>query len=435
MSPLSLPIRLRPPGRLRGELHVPGDKSISHRALLLNAIAIGTARITGAGLGADCRSTLQCLRQLGVVIDESGDGELVVHGQGLSGLRKAKNVLDCGNSGTTIRLLLGVLAGLPFSSTVTGDESLRGRPMGRITDPLRLMGARITGRNDGRNAPLTVDGGGLAGIDYALPVASAQLKSSLLLAGLAAAGPTILRQTAVSRDHTELMLAAQGVAIQSDGLTLSMEGGQSASAVDINVPGDVSSASFWLIAAAIHPDADLTLRNVGINPTRAGVLVVLQRMRADIQINEIGGGPEPVADIRVRSSQLRATAIGGAEIPILIDELPALALAATQAEGVTEIRDAAELRVKESDRIAATATELENLGADVQELDDGFIINGPTPLIGDAVEGHDDHRLAMSLGIGSLIADGETVLYGADCVVVSYPGFWEQLARVSGRDD
>ncbi|HJO07741.1 MAG TPA: 3-phosphoshikimate 1-carboxyvinyltransferase, partial [Chloroflexota bacterium] len=197
----------------------------------------------------------------------------------------------------------------------------------------------------------------------------------------------------------------------------------------------VSSASFWLIAAAIHPDADLTLRNVGINPTRAGVLVVLQRMRADIQINEIGGGPEPVADIRVRSSQLRATAIGGAEIPILIDELPALALAATQAEGVTEIRDAAELRVKESDRIAATATELEHLGADVHELDDGFIINGPTPLIGDAVEGHDDHRLAMSLGIGSLIADGETVLYGADCVVVSYPGFWEQLARVSGRDD
>ncbi|HJN39534.1 MAG TPA: 3-phosphoshikimate 1-carboxyvinyltransferase, partial [Chloroflexota bacterium] len=234
---MSLPIRLRPPGRLRGELRVPGDKSISHRALLLNAIATGTARITGAGLGADCRSTLQCLRQLGVIIDESGDGELVVHGRGLSGLREAKNVLDCGNSGTTIRLLLGVLAGLPFSSTVTGDESLRGRPMGRITDPLRLMGARITGRNDGRNAPLTVDGGGLAGIEYAMPVASAQLKSSLLLAGLAAAGPTVLRQTAVSRDHTELMLAAQGVAIQSDGLTLSMEGGQSASAVDINVPG------------------------------------------------------------------------------------------------------------------------------------------------------------------------------------------------------
>jgi 3-phosphoshikimate 1-carboxyvinyltransferase len=205
--------------------------------------------------------------------------------------------------------------------------------------------------------------------------------------------------------------------------------------VDIDVPGDVSSASFWLIAAAIHPDADLTLRNVGINPTRAGVLAVLQRMRADIQIDEIGGGSEPVADIRVRSSQLRATAIGGAEIPILIDELPALALAATQAEGVTEIRDAAELRVKESDRIAATATELEHLGADVQELDDGFIINGPTPLIGDAVEGHDDHRLAMSLGVGSLIAAGETVLHGADCVAVSYPGFWEQLARVSGRDD
>ncbi len=432
MSHPSPSIHLRPPGRLRGDLRVPGDKSISHRALLLNAIATGTARITGASLGADCRSTLQCLRQLGVVIDESGDGELVVHGRGLSGLVKSDVLLDCGNSGTTIRLLLGVLAGLPFSSTVTGDESLRGRPMARITDPLRLMGARITGRNGGRSAPLTVEGGGLAGIDYAMPVASAQLKSSLLLAGLAAEGPTVLHQTAVSRDHTELMLAAQGVAIQPAGL---IEGGQSASAVDIDVPGDVSSAAFWMIAAAIHPDADLTLRGVGINPTRAGVLAVLRRMQADIEVDEIGGGSEPVADIRIRSSKLRATAIGGAEIPTLIDELPALALAATQADGATEIRDAVELRVKESDRIAATATELGRLGADIQELDDGFIINGPTRLIGAAVEGHDDHRLAMTLGVGSLIAAGETALLGADCVDISYPGFWEQLARVGGQDD
>jgi len=324
---------------------------------------------------------------------------------------------------------------LPFSSTVTGDESLRGRPMARITDPLRLMGARITGRNGGRSAPLTVEGGGLAGIDYAMPVASAQLKSSLLLAGLAAEGPTVLHQTAVSRDHTELMLAAQGVAIQPAGLTLTIEGGQSASAVDIDVPGDVSSAAFWMIAAAIHPDADLTLRGVGINPTRAGVLAVLRRMQADIEVDEIGGGSEPVADIRIRSSKLRATAIGGAEIPTLIDELPALALAATQADGATEIRDAVELRVKESDRIAATATELGRLGADIQELDDGFIINGPTRLIGAAVEGHDDHRLAMTLGVGSLIAAGETALLGADCVDISYPGFWEQLARVGGQDD
>jgi 3-phosphoshikimate 1-carboxyvinyltransferase len=268
-----------------------------------------------------------------------------------------------------------------------------------------------------------------------MPVASAQLKSSLLLAGLAAKGRTVLHQTAVSRDHTELMLAAQGVAVQSDGLTLTIEGGQPASAVDIDVPGDVSSAAFWMIAAAIHPDADLTLRNVGINPTRAGVLAVLRRMRADIQIEEIGGGPEPVADIRIRSSQLCATRIGGTEIPTLIDELPALALAATQAEGATEVRDAAELRVKESDRIAVTATGLRHLGADIQELDDGFIINGPTPLVGAAVDGHDDHRLAMSLGVGSLIATGETVLHGADCVDVSYPGFWEQLARIGSQHD
>lgn len=435
MSPTSPPIHLRPPGLLRGDLRVPGDKSISHRALLLNAIATGTALITGAGLGADCRSTLRCLRQLGVVIEEPGDGELLVHGRGLAGLREAEGVLDCGNSGTTMRLLLGVLAGMPFFSAVTGDESLRGRPMARITDPLRQMGARITGRNGGRYAPLAVEGGELQGIDYEMPVASAQLKSSLLLAGLAAAGRTVLHQTAVSRNHTELMLAAQGVAIQSDGLSLTIEGGQQASAVDVDVPGDVSSAAFWMIAAAIHPDADLTLRNVGINPTRAGLLAVLQRMQADIEVEEIGGGPEPVADIRIRSSQLRATRIGGAEIPILIDELPALALAATRAEGTTEIRDAAELRIKESDRIAATATELGRLGADIQELYDGFIINGPTPLIGTSVEGHDDHRLAMSLGIGSLIATGETVLHGADCVDVSYRGFWEQLKRVSGRND
>ncbi|MDP6508650.1 MAG: 3-phosphoshikimate 1-carboxyvinyltransferase [Chloroflexota bacterium] len=435
MSTGAPPTRLRPPARLRGELRVPGDKSISHRALLLNSIATGAARITGAGLGADCRSTLRNLRQLGVKIDEPGDGKLVVHGRGLAGLREAEDTLDCGNSGTTMRLLLGVLAGLPFSSTVTGDKSLRGRPMGRITDPLRQMGARISGRNDGRKAPLAVEGGELHGIEYKMPVASAQLKSSLLLAGLAAKGRTVLHQTAVSRDHTELMLAAQGVAVQSDGLTLTIEGGQPASAVDIDVPGDVSSAAFWMIAAAIHPDADLTLRNVGINPTRAGVLAVLRRMRADIQIEEIGGGPEPVADIRIRSSQLCATRIGGTEIPTLIDELPALALAATQAEGATEVRDAAELRVKESDRIAVTATGLRHLGADIQELDDGFIINGPTPLVGAAVDGHDDHRLAMSLGVGSLIATGETVLHGADCVDVSYPGFWEQLARIGSQHD
>ncbi|MDP6757717.1 MAG: 3-phosphoshikimate 1-carboxyvinyltransferase [Chloroflexota bacterium] len=435
MSTGAPPTRLRPPARLRGELRVPGDKSISHRALLLNSIATGAARITGAGLGADCRSTLRNLQQLGVKIDEPGDGKLVVHGRGLAGLREAEDTLDCGNSGTTMRLLLGVLAGLPFSSTVTGDKSLRGRPMGRITDPLRQMGARISGRNDGRKAPLAVEGGELHGIEYKMPVASAQLKSSLLLAGLAAKGRTVLHQTAVSRDHTELMLAAQGVAVQSDGLTLTIEGGQPASAVDIDVPGDVSSAAFWMIAAAIHPDADLTLRNVGINPTRAGVLAVLRRMRADIQIEEIGGGPEPVADIRIRSSQLCATRIGGTEIPTLIDELPALALAATQAEGATEVRDAAELRVKESDRIAVTATGLRHLGADIQELDDGFIINGPTPLVGATVDGHDDHRLAMSLGVGSLIATGETVLHGADCVDVSYPGFWEQLARIGSQHD
>ena len=427
--------RLDPVRQLRGDIRVPGDKSISHRALLLNGIATGSARITGAGMGADCRSTLGCLRQLGVVIDEPADGELVVHGRGRAGLSESDDVLDCGNSGTTMRLILGILAGLPFFSVVSGDISLRSRPMARVTDPLRLMGARIGGRDGGQYAPLAIQAGQLNGIDYELPVASGQLKSCLLLAGLAAGGRTVLTQPAESRDHTELMLKAQGVSIQSDDLTLSVEGGQEATAVDVDVPGDVSSATFWMIAACIHSDADLTIRDVGINPTRAGALHVLRRMQADIEVNEHRGGPEPTADITIRSSRLRATSIGGAEIPSLIDELPVLALAATQAEGTTTIRDAAELRVKESDRITATVTELRRLGADIEELEDGFVINGPTPLHGAAVNGHDDHRLAMSLGVASLIASGETRLDGADCVDISYPDFWDQLARIAGRDD
>ena len=423
--------RLCPARRLRGEFHVPGDKSITHRALLLNAIARGRARVTGAGLGEDCLSTLRCLRRLGVEIRRVNDTEVIVQGRGREALVEPDGVLDCGNSGTTMRLLLGVLAGLPFSTALTGDQSLRRRPMARITGPLIQMGARIAGRDGGRQAPLAVDGRALHGITYQLPVASAQLKSALLLAGVAATGRTLLKQPAVSRDHTELMLAAQGVDLETDELLIAIDGGQDPAAVDVRVPGDISAAAFWLVAAAGHPDADLTIRGVGVNPTRSGILNVLRRMRADIEVHETDSGAEPIADVRLRSAGLRATRIGGHEIPALIDELPAIALAATQAEGTTEIRDAGELRVKESDRIAATATGLRALGADIHELDDGLIINGPTPLTGGAVNAGGDHRLAMTFGVASLITRRDTIIDGVGAVDVSYPGFWDQLHRLS----
>ena len=426
---------LSPARRLRADFHVPGDKSITHRALLLNGIAHGRAHITGAGLGEDCLSTLRCLQQLGVDIRRVDDTEILVHGRGRDGLVEPDGVLDCGNSGTTMRLLLGVLAGLPFSTALTGDESLRGRPMARITEPLIQMGGRISGRDGGRLAPLAVDGRPLAGVTYQLPVASAQLKSALLLAGVAATGRTVLQQPTVSRDHTELMLAAQGINLETDGLELALDGGQDAQAVDVRVPGDISTAAFWLVAAAIHPDADITLREVGVNPTRAGVLAVLRRMHADIDVIATTGGAEPVADVRLRSASLQGTSIGGDEIPSLIDELPAIALAATQAEGTTEIRDAAELRVKECDRIAVTAAGLHAMGADIHELDDGLIIHGPTPLTGATVNSHDDHRLAMTFGVASLIARGETIVDGAHAVDISYPEFWDQLHRLSTEHD
>lgn len=425
---------LGPARRLRGDFHVPGDKSITHRALLLNAIARGPARVTGAGLGEDCLSTLRCLHQLGVEIRRVNDTEVIVQGRGREALVQPADVLDCGNSGTTMRLILGLLAGLPFSTALTGDESLNGRPMARITGPLIQMGARISGRDSANFAPLPIDGRPLAGITYDMPVASAQLKSALLLAGVAANGRTVINQPAISRDHTELMLAAQGVNIETDGLQLSIEGGQDPTAVDVHVPGDISTAAFWLVAASIHPDADITLRGVGVNPTRSGVLKVLGRMGAGIEVTQTPGGAEPVADVHLRSGGLRATRIDGDEIPTLIDELPAIALAATQAEGTTEIRDAAELRIKETDRIAATAAGLRAMGADIHELDDGLIINGPIPLAGATVSAEDDHRLAMTFGIASLIARGDTIVDGADSVDISYPGFWDQLHRLADHD-
>jgi len=424
---------VRPAARLTGELTVPGDKSISHRALLLNALAAGTARVRGLGLGADVRSTERCLKALGVRIEPDGDAGRVVEGAGLDGLRESEDVLDAGNSGTTMRFLCGVLAGQPFLSVLTGDASLRRRPMGRVLDPLRAMGAQAWGRANGTLAPLAIRGGGLRGLDYALPVASAQLKSALLLAGLYADGPTRLREPAASRDHTERLLRAQGVDLRVEGLDLWLTPpSRPPRAVDIAVPGDFSSAAYWLVAACVHPDARVTVRGVGVNPGRTGLLDVLREMGARLTLTnarDVGG--EPVADLTAESSELRGVAIGGGVIPRLLDEVPVLAVAMAVARGPSRIDDAAELRVKESDRLHAVAAELTKLGATVGERPDGLDFAGGARLRGATVASYDDHRLAMALAVAGLIARGETAIEAADSVVISYPEFWDQLAALA----
>lgn len=421
------------PSRLRGRVQVPGDKSITHRALLFNAIAVGDAAVSGFLDAADTRDTLEAVRALGVDVDEVGEGKLVVHGRGRAGLTEAADVLDCGNSGTTIRLLSGLLAGFPFLSVLSGDGSLRRRPMGRIVTPLRALGAQITARADATLPPLVVEGGPLAGGQHIeTPVASAQVKSAVLLAGLAADGPTKVTEPAHSRDHTERMLGAMGADVTIEGMsvTLSPPEGDLA-AIDVHVPGDISTAAAWIVAATLHPDADLVLERVGVSRSRAGILDVLRAMGADIEMENprvVGG--EPVADLRVRSAALRGVRIDGAIVPRAIDELPLLALAGALAEGDTVIADAAELRVKESDRVATTAATLRALGAEVEEHPDGLAVAGGAQLRGAGVEAAGDHRLAMLGAVAGLLADGETTVTGAGAVSVSYPDFWSDLVRV-----
>jgi 3-phosphoshikimate 1-carboxyvinyltransferase len=425
--------RVRGARRLRGTIRVPGDKSISHRALLFNALAQGSARVRGFLDGEDCRTTLSLLRAMGVRIDEDGEA-LTVHGAGAHGLTEPASTLDCGNSGTTTRLLLGILAGQPFFAALTGDGSLRRRPMGRVTEPLRRMGARIDGRAGGTLLPLGVRGGALHGIEYALPVASAQVKSSLLLAALFADGPTTLAGRIDSRDHTERMLCAMGADLVAAGGALTLTPGAALTARDVDVPGDISSAAFWLVAGAAHPDAELTIEYVGVNPTRTGILDMLALMGADVTVRnmrEVSG--EPVADLTVRSSRLRGAAIGGDLIPRGIDELVVLSVAAAMAEGRTVVRDAAELRVKESDRVGAVVEGLRRFGARAEVADDGFIIEGPTVLLAEAQECHGDHRLAMAWAVAALIAQDreETAIHGASVANVSYPTFWQTVARIA----
>jgi len=423
-----------PARRLRGTLRVPGDKSISHRAAMLNALADGEAVVENFLAGEDCLSTLSVLRDLGVehALETSGAAAtLRVRGAGLRGLREPDGVLDCGNSGTTMRLMSGILAGQPFLSVLTGDASLRSRPMSRVAEPLRQMGARIDGRAGGTLAPLVIRGGGLRGIRYRTPMASAQVKSAVLLAGLFAGGETTVEEPAASRDHTERMLAAMGARIEREGPAVRVTPGAALQPLSMRVPNDISSAAFWLVAALVHPDAELRLEGVGMNPTRTGIVDVLREMGGDIQVlEERTAGGEPVADIVARSSRLRGVTVEGEMIPRLLDEVPVLAVAAAFAEGETEIRDAEELVVKESNRLATTASQLNALGARVREQPGALTVEGGTGVAGGGAQSFGDHRLAMALAIAGLAASAAVTIDDAECAAVSYPAFWDDIGAI-----
>ncbi|MHB9145835.1 MAG: 3-phosphoshikimate 1-carboxyvinyltransferase [Symbiobacteriia bacterium] len=422
--------RIEPRPRLQGGVQVPGDKSISHRAALFAALAEGTSQIDNYSPGADCQSTLACLGGLGVSWRAADEG-ISLQGRGLFGLVEPTDVLPAGNSGTTMRLLSGVLAGQSFFSVLTGDDSLRSRPMRRIVDPLRSMGAMIQGRQNGQFAPLAIDGRPLHAIDYRTPVASAQIKSSILLAACLAEGTTTLSEPHLSRDHSERLLAWMGARIDRDGLTLRLQGRPRLQARHFQVPGDLSAAAFYLAAAGLLPDSEVEVAAVGINPTRTGILDVLAMMGLRVEMrNTREQCAEPVADLAARHAPLQAVEIGGDLIPRCIDEIPILAVLATQAQGTTVIRDAAELRVKETDRLATVARELRSLGANIQEQPDGLVIEGPTRLRGGRVHSHGDHRLAMSLAIAALVCDQPVEIEDADCARISDPLFFEQLARL-----
>lgn len=419
---------------LRGKITIPGDKSISHRSLMLGAIAEGETVIHGLLLGEDPRSTASCFRAMGVEISQLNSEKVIVKGRGLGNLEEPLEILDAGNSGTTIRLMLGLLAGhRDRFFVVTGDASLRSRPMSRVVKPLKEMGAQIWGRKANSLAPLAVSGESLQPIHYYSPVASAQVKSCLLLAGLLTEGKTTITEPALSRDHSERMLRAFGANIEVDGETnsVTVTGYPTLTGQTVIVPGDISSAAFWLVAGAIVPNSELLIENVGINPTRTGVLQVLQAMGADITLeNQRVVTGEPVADLRVKSSQLQATTIAGEIIPRLIDEIPILAVAAVFAQGTTIIKDAEELRVKESDRLTVMATQLDRLGAKVRELPDGLEITGGTGLFGTEVDSFTDHRIAMSLAIAALNARQPTTIHRAEAAGISYPDFFSTLQQI-----
>lgn len=419
---------------IRGELAVPGDKSISHRSIMLGSLAQGTTRISNFLRGEDNFSTMKAFRSMGVPIEDDGQ-TVTVRGVGLHGLKEPDDVLDCGNSGTTIRLMTGLMSGQSFFSVLTGDKYLRKRPMKRVSEPLRRMGAQIAGRGNGTLAPLAITGSPLTGIEYISPIASAQVKSALMLAGLYATGETRVTEPSLSRDHSERMFRFFGADLDTFSNGVTVRGGKELQGQEIIVPGDISSAAFFMVAALIVPGSELLIQNVGVNPTRTGVLDILLAMGGDItlqDLREVSG--EPVADLLVRSSRLQGIEISGDLVPRAIDEFPVLSVAASVAEGTTVIRDAKELRVKETDRIAAVATNLRTIGAgEITETEDGMVIQGVSSLAGGNIASFGDHRIAMSLAVAALVCRSEVRIDDVSCVATSFPGFFELLNSVSVR--
>jgi 3-phosphoshikimate 1-carboxyvinyltransferase len=426
-------ITIKSADSVKGEIVVPGDKSISHRSIMLGAIANGVTTVRGFLRGEDNMSTMHAFRAMGVDIDD--DGEMIkITGRGLYGLKEPDDVLDCGNSGTTIRLITGLLSGQSFFSVVTGDQYLRKRPMKRVVEPLTLMGAKICGRNGGTLAPLAINGGSLKGVNYNSPVSSAQIKSSLMLAGLYAEGETTVSEPSLSRDHSERMFRHFGASLKVNDNGVKVRGGFELTAQAVTVPGDISSAAFFMVAALITPNSELLIKNVGVNPSRTGVIDILKAMGGNIELldeREVSG--EPVADILVRSSRLKGIMISGTVVPRAIDEFPAVCVAASRAEGLTTIRDAKELRVKETDRITAMAVNLRRLGIDVVETEDGMDITGSEQLLGGTVDSSGDHRIAMSMSVAALVASAPITVTDIGCVATSFPTFFPLLEKVAAK--
>lgn len=417
---------------LNGRIEVPGDKSISHRSVMFGALAKGKTTIRHFLKGEDCLRTIDCFRKLGVKIEET-DEEIIVHGNGWEGLKEPIEILDAGNSGTTTRLLLGILAGRPFHSVLIGDESIAKRPMDRVATPLTSMGAKINGRSNGRFTPIAIDGTKLRPIQYELPVASAQVKSAILFAALQAEGETVITEPQLTRDHTEKMIKQFGGKIARRGNDIVVQGGQSFTGTDVYVPGDISSAAFFLVAGAMVPGSEVILENVGLNPTRTGIIDVLVQMGADIEVEASDTIGEEIGTITIRSSQLKGIEVGGDLIPKLIDEIPIIALLATQAEGKTVIKDAEELKVKETNRIDTVVNELKKLGAEIEATEDGMIVYGKSSLSGARVSSHGDHRIGMMLAIASLVAKGTIELENSESIAVSYPSFFEDLKQLTSK--
>lgn len=423
---------ISPARRLCGEMIVPGDKSISHRAIMFASLAEGKSRIRGLLRGEDCLSTLKAFQQLGIDVEEKSAEELIIRGRGLNGLQEPADVVDCGNSGTTMRLMSGILAAQPFFSVLTGDQYLRKRPMGRVINPLVGMGAKIFGRDSHSKAPFAIVGGGLQPTEYHSPIASAQVKSAVLLAGMQIEGETTVYEPHLSRDHSERMLRCFGAEIESFPGGARVRGRVTLHGQDIDVPGDISSAAFFLVAGLIVPDSELLIKNVGVNPTRSGIVDILQQMGGSIELTnqrELSG--EPVADLLVKSSELQGIEIGGELIPRAIDEFPVVSVAAACASGVTTIRDAKELRVKETDRIAAMCETLGALGAEIEPRDDGMVISGGKSLSGGRVNSFGDHRIAMSMAIAALVASDDVEIVDTACTETSFPNFWGLLRQIA----